>query len=299
MNALSQYNVTRRADVRHILQDNLNGKNISSGYIVANACTEEQLTRAIEKFRKENKTAYDYVDTNVGLDCFSRVRLCKGGGCLYGKESGVMGNDSECQRFKVLGIRDAAPLSAIVKYHELLQKIVNNCILHANSLRSSNQLLCQFAHQALHRYKSSIGQFNILPNQGLDCEVIVQRNDEPHQYRTVDWKNKTCTCFFWQGHAMICEHAYCVARHFNVIPQGGIQAFLHHAFDRSYHASTWKEFFTLDKIIHLPDMSLVDVSQDVLKLPENLSKSKKSKRYKGGNDSTLRKKKAKMPSGVD
>lgn len=135
--------------MRHIVETNLGGRNVSAAYDVANAWTEGQLTSALSTLEKTNEVAYKYILENVGLNSYARVRLVQHGGRLYGKESGVMANDAECSRFKSLGIRDAMPTEAIIRYHQLLYDIIQKCIVHADYLKSSGQILSQFAHKRL------------------------------------------------------------------------------------------------------------------------------------------------------
>ena len=106
----------------------------------AAACTEDQLQNAMTSLDAENPTASKYLRENVGLDCFSRVRLVRKGGRLYGKESGVMSNDTECYRFKQKGIRDSPPLRAVILYHQLVMRLVNDCITHARFLKVSKKI---------------------------------------------------------------------------------------------------------------------------------------------------------------
>lgn len=155
--------MTRRADVRHITQDNLRGRKVDACYDVANSCTEEQLAASLIKLKQENLKAYDYIINNVGLDCFAKVRFWNKKCRLYGKPSGVMGNDSECNRMKYLGIRDCLPLDAVIRYHELLHEVIDRCIRHANFLAETNQPLCEYAQNTLDRYKLNNGCLSVLP----------------------------------------------------------------------------------------------------------------------------------------
>ena len=155
-------------------------------------------------------------------------------------------------------------------------------------------MLSQYAHETLEQYRKFNGRLTALPCQSPHVgDVVVHLSSDPFSNRTVNWKGKKCSCFFWQDHGMICEHAYCVAVQFHLTRDYG--SFLNHAFDKSYHAATWISAFSNDRQLSLPDLDNLVTTDEALRYPPTSAGSKRSKkrsRYKGYNDSSLQKKRA-------
>lgn len=139
-------------------------------------------------------------------------------------------------------------------------------------------LVVPVVQSILDDHRADCGQFFCRPEQPED-NFMVKLPNSLTSMRTVNWKQKSCTCLRWQDTGVICIHGYALARAKGYLDD--FSEFIAYAVDKCYLSTTFCNTFTDDIALHIPDPELI--ANDILVAPPIL-KTKRQTRMKHGSE---------------